>query len=64
VERDDDPDEKGQPGPKCWGLGVGLPHHPAKSLMVEKLLLIAAGREHVKRQSKIKDVLSLYRSGT
>jgi hypothetical protein len=56
---------------QVWvGHGVDNPT-PQKALIAEKLLMIAAGRKHLKRLSKIKDlqqegtwnVLPLYRSG-
>jgi hypothetical protein len=43
----DDPDKQGYPGPPVWGLGVGLTTSPRKkTLTVENLLMIAAGRKH------------------
>jgi hypothetical protein len=33
----DDPDEKGYPGPPCWGFGVGLTTPHSKKLIVTKV---------------------------
>jgi hypothetical protein len=43
----------GLPG---WGLGMGLTTPPRKKSFVEKLLTIAAGRKHLRRPSKNKDL--------
>jgi hypothetical protein len=47
----DDPNKAGFPGPPDWGCGFKSPS-PINTLIVKKLLTIAAGRKHLEQLSK------------